>query len=100
MTPSRVMNVPTTSFLMFRSALHEAVDLGRGDRALEIAEATLVLHFAGGIEQARHRGAVERGGEADALHAGGLELRDAERLSVDAGHEVDRLRHRGADRPP
>ena len=56
----------------------KAFEVGRRHDAVEIAEGALVLHFLGGVEQAGHRGAIERGGEADALHAGGLELGLAE----------------------
>src|SRR5258705_3489625 len=70
---------------------HEAVQVRRTHRALEVAEAALVLHLARRVDQAAHRRAVERGGDADAPHADGLELGDAERLALDAGHEVERL---------
>src|SRR5437764_14637928 len=80
-----------------RLLLHVAVQLGRRERALEIAECALLLHFARRLNQPAHCGAPERGREADAPHAGLLELGDAERLALDADHEVDRFRHRGAD---
>jgi hypothetical protein len=44
-----------------------------------------------------HGGAIERGGEADALHAGGFELGLAEGLALDADHEVERLLQRARD---
>src|SRR5438876_4442604 len=79
------------------SALHEAGELLRRHRAVDVPERPLVLYLAGRIEQARHRHAVERRGEADPLHASGFELRDAERLALDTDHEVERPRERRAD---
>src|SRR5436190_683738 len=76
------------------SAAHVLVDVLQ---ALEVAEAALLLDLPRGLEHAGQRGAEERGGEADAAHAGLLQLRHAERLALDAGHEVHRLRYRFAD---
>src|SRR5439155_19756042 len=78
------------------SALHEAVQLRRRDRAIDVVERPLVFHFTGGVDQARHRHAIERRGEADPLHPGRFELGDAERLALDADHEVERLHERRA----
>ena len=47
--------------------------------------------------RARHRCTEQRRRQTDATHAGRLEFGDAERASLDAGHEVDRLRQRRAD---
>src|SRR5688500_18457240 len=82
----------------WRSTAHEVVDLRRGERALEVAEAPLLLYFLRGFGKAGHRRPVERGGEADTPHSGRLELRDAEGLAADAGHEVERPGERLAHR--
>src|SRR5262245_9579130 len=63
------------------SGLQVPVELGGGQRALEIAEASLGLHLARGIHESAHRRAVERGSEAHAPHARGLELAHRERLA-------------------
>src|SRR3954469_21944456 len=78
------------------SGLHVAVELGRRERALEIAEASLSLHLARRVDEPAHRGAVERGRKAHAPHARGLELAHREGLALDAGHEVHRFLQRGA----
>src|SRR2546429_5142783 len=75
------------------SALHEAVQLRRGEGLVEVAERPLPFHLAGGVEQTTHRRTVERRGEADPPDAGGRELGHRERLAPDAHHEVDRLGH-------
>src|SRR5207245_4686918 len=79
------------------SLLHVAIDFRRGERALEVAERALLLYFARRFDKPGHRHAEKRRREADAAHAGFLELGDAERLALDADHEVDRLRDRRAD---
>src|SRR5437879_4222410 len=80
------------------SILHEGVQLRRGQRTLEITEAALFIDLPCRLEQAAHRRAIQRSGEADAPHAGLLELGDAEGLAFDAGHEVDRPGQRGSPR--
>src|SRR5262245_12472562 len=89
-----------------RYDLHEGGEIGGRNRAIDVTEGALVLHLAGGLDEARHGDAVERGRQADAAHAGGFELGDRERPALDAGHEVDRLgdrrahrAHRGTGRP-
>src|SRR4051812_20651843 len=76
------------------SAAHVLVDVLQ---PLEVAEAALLLDLARRLDHAGQRGAEERGGEADATHARVLQLRHAERLALDAGHEVHGLRYRFAD---
>src|SRR5256885_13118915 len=80
------------------SILHEGGQLRRGQRTLEITEAALFIDLPCRLEQAAHRRAIQRTGEADPPHAGRRELGDAEGLAFDAGHEVDRLGQRGAHR--
>src|SRR2546427_9389167 len=80
------------------SILHEGVQLRRGQRTLEITEAALFTDLPCRLEQAAHRRAIQRSGEADAPHAGRLELGDAEGLAFATGPEVDQLCHRGATR--
>src|ERR1700741_591981 len=75
---------------------HELAQVRRGDGTLEVAERALLLHLARGLDQAGHCRAPERGREADAAHAGSLELGDAERLALDARHEVEGPGKRGA----
>src|SRR6266550_1163946 len=65
-TPSKARSA------LIRSPLHERVPLRCGDGAVEVAEGALVSHLARGLQQAGHRGAIERGGQADAPHAGRL----------------------------
>src|SRR5437867_1400311 len=43
------------------SRLHERVPVRGGDGAIEVAEAALVAHLAGGVEHPGHGGAIERG---------------------------------------
>src|SRR5436190_935519 len=63
----------------WRSAsLQIAAKVRRRDRALEITEGATVFHLARRVEQSAHGGAPQRGREADAAHAGCLELRDTE----------------------
>src|SRR5207237_7533917 len=71
-----------------RSSLHECVQVRRRQRALEISERALVLRLARGVDQPGHRGAIERGREADSLHPGGFQLGNAERPALDADHEL------------
>src|SRR6185312_15297019 len=79
------------------SGLHIPVELGRGQRALEVAEAALSLHLPRGVHEPAHRGAIKGRGEAHAPHARGLELGYRERLALDASHEVHRFLQRSAD---
>src|SRR5438046_6896013 len=67
-----------------RSALHEGVQIRRGQRAVEVAEGAPVLHLARGIGEPGHGHAIERGGEADPLHPGVRELGHREGLAFDA----------------
>src|ERR1700704_4926465 len=71
--------------------LHEGIQIRRRDRMIEVGEGPLLLHLLRRIQKAGHGGAVERGGEADALHAGSLEVGLGERAALDADHEVERL---------
>ena len=57
----------------------------------------LILDLAGGVDEAGHGRAIERGREADALDAGGGEIGDGERAPLDADHEVERPLEAGAD---
>src|SRR2546428_3399220 len=82
------------------SILHEGVQLRRGQRTLEIAEAALFIDLPCRVEQAAHRRAIQRTGEADPPHAGRLELGDTEGLAFDAGHEVDGPGHSAPAPPP
>ena len=63
----RLLRRPAVTPVTPASWLHEAVQLGRRHGAVEVAEGALVLHLAGRVDQAAHRRAIERGGEADAL---------------------------------
>src|SRR6267143_7267640 len=58
--------------------LHEGAQLRRGQRTLEISEAARLIDLPRRLEQAAHRRAVQRTGEADPPHAGRLELGNAE----------------------
>src|SRR5215813_1309456 len=62
----------------------------RAHRRVEIAECPLVLHLSDGGQEAAKGGPVQRGGEADALDAGCLQLGDGEGSAGNAHHEVDR----------
>src|SRR5260370_31408267 len=55
--------------------LHEGIQIRRRDRMVEVGEGPLLLHLLRRVQKAGHGGAVERGREADALDAGGLEIR-------------------------
>src|SRR5688572_23831058 len=79
------------------SVAHEAAQVRRAQGALEIAEAALLLYLARRLDEPAHRRAVKRASEADAAYSRRLELGDAERLALDAGHEVKGLGERGAD---
>src|SRR5262245_1526100 len=76
--------------------LHEGVEVRRRNRVVEIGEGALLLDLLGGFEKAGHGRPIERGGEADALDARGLELGRAERAALYADHEVERLAERTA----
>src|SRR5260370_18895110 len=71
--------------------LHEGIQIRRPDRMVEVGEGPLLLHFLRRIQKTGHRGAVERGREADALDAGGLEVGLGEGTALYADHEVERL---------
>ncbi len=43
-------------------------------QSIQISKAAALFHLTRRCAHARHRRAVERGGEADAAHAGGFEL--------------------------
>src|SRR3979409_2450948 len=77
--------------------LHEGIEIRRRDRMVEIGEGPLLLHLLRRVQKAAHGGAVERGGEADALDAGGLEVGLGEGTALDADHEVERLVERAAN---
>ena len=74
------------------------VELRRGTDGRRSRRCPLSFTSRAASSRPAHRRAIERGGEADALHAGRLQLGDGERLALDADHEVDRLRQRRAHR--
>src|SRR3979490_1258569 len=76
--------------------LNEGLQIRRRDRMIEVGEGPLLLHLLRRIQKAGHGGAVERGGEADALDASGLEVGLGEGAALYADHEVERLSKRAA----
>src|SRR5438067_1459353 len=81
------------------SVAEETGDLGRRLGAIEIAERAVLAHLPRRFDEARHRRAPQRSGEAHAANARALELRERERLAANAHHEIHRLRDRLADSP-
>src|SRR5580693_2754464 len=77
--------------------LHEGIQIRRRDRMVEVGEGPLLLHFLRRVQKAGHGGAVERGGKADALDAGSLEVGLGEGTALYADHEVERLVERAAN---
>jgi hypothetical protein len=79
-------------------AFHQGVQLGRWltERSTKI-EAASLANLAGGVEESRHGGAIERRREADARDAGRLQFAERKRFALDAHHEVHRLRDRRAN---
>src|SRR4029079_6713356 len=50
-----------------RLLLHEGVEVGGGDRTVEVGEGPLLLDLLGRVQEAGHGGAIERGRQADTL---------------------------------
>src|SRR6267378_992800 len=71
--------------------LHEGIEIGRRNRPVEVGEGALLLDLLRRIEKPGHGGATERGGEADALDAGRLEIGLGEGTAFYADHEVEWL---------
>src|SRR5690348_5174264 len=69
----------------------DAIQLRRGDGPVDKLKLACIHHFACRIQQPRHRGAVQRGGKADAPDVLLGEFRHRERLSLDPHHKVERL---------
>src|SRR5437773_4342717 len=66
----------------------ELIHLGAAKGGVDIAERAVFPHLFRRAQQPRHSRAIQRGCEADALHAGCGQSRDGERLALDSGHEI------------
>jgi hypothetical protein len=78
------------------SCLHVSRKLRRRQRGVDEAERPALLRLPRRSDEPAHRGAIKRGGKADAAHAGRLELGDGERFAGYANHEIEGFCDRGA----
>ena len=67
------------------------------DRVGRVGEGALLLHLAGGADEAAQRGTGERAADADSLHAGFRELIDGEGRPAQSHDNIDRFGDRRAD---